>query len=174
MSSNTRQKVAIITGASQGIGAGLAEAYRGRGYRGVLNSRTIKPDRSAAMLAIPGDVGDPQTAGQVVTAAIEHFGRIDTLINNAGIFIAKPFVDYSQADFASVVAVNLGGFFHITQRAAGGMLRQGHGHIVGNHDSAGRATVVGRALGARRAHQRAASMRSRARSPSSMPTRESG
>jgi NAD(P)-dependent dehydrogenase (short-subunit alcohol dehydrogenase family) len=131
MSSSTQQKVAIITGASQGIGAGLAEAYRGRGYRVVLNSRTIKPTRSAAMLAIPGDVGDPQTAAQVVTAAIEHFGRIDTLINNAGIFIAKPFVDYSQADFASVVAVNLGGFFHITQRAATQMLRQGHGHIVG-------------------------------------------
>ena len=129
MSSNT-QKVAVITGASQGIGAGLAEAYRGRGYRIVLNSRTITPARSAAMLAIPGDVGDPQTAEQVVSAAIEHFGRIDTLINNAGIFIAKPFVEYTQADFALAVATNLASFFHFSQRAAAQMLRQGNGHIV--------------------------------------------
>ena len=124
------QKVAIITGASQGIGAGLVEAYRNRNYRVVANSRGIKPSSDADVLAVPGDISDPEVADRVVKQALGRFGRIDTLVNNAGIFIAKPFTDYSTADYASVLAVNLGSFFHLTQRVAREMLKQGSGHIV--------------------------------------------
>jgi NAD(P)-dependent dehydrogenase (short-subunit alcohol dehydrogenase family) len=124
------RKVAIITGASQGIGAGLVEGFLGRGYRVVANSRTIRPVDSPDVVTIAGDVSDPQAADRVVAEAIGRFGRIDTLVNNAGIFISKPFVDYTEADFAAKLSVNLAGFFHITQRAARRMLEQGSGHIV--------------------------------------------
>ncbi|MBR0696271.1 SDR family NAD(P)-dependent oxidoreductase [Bradyrhizobium lablabi] len=124
------QKVAIITGASQGIGAGLVEAYRDRNYRVVANSRSIKPSSDSDVLAVPGDISDPAVADRVVAQALERFGRIDTLVNNAGIFIAKPFTDYSADDYASVLAINLGSFFRLTQRAAREMLKQGSGHIV--------------------------------------------
>ena len=82
------------------------------------------------MLTVAGDIGDPETAGRIVGAAIDRFGRVDTLVNNAGIFLSKPFVDYSEADFAAAVAVNLAGFFYVSQRAAAAMLRQRGGHIV--------------------------------------------
>jgi NAD(P)-dependent dehydrogenase (short-subunit alcohol dehydrogenase family) len=124
------QKVAIITGASQGIGSALVKAYRDRNYRVVANSRSIKPSTDPDVLAVAGDVADPKTAQRIVSEAIEHFGRIDTLVNNAGIFVAKPFTDYTEEDYVSVLAVNLGSFFHLTKRVAAEMLKQGSGHIV--------------------------------------------
>jgi NAD(P)-dependent dehydrogenase (short-subunit alcohol dehydrogenase family) len=127
---NNEQKVAIITGGSQGIGAGLVKAYRDRNYRVVATSRSIKQSGDQDIVAVAGDIGDPKTAEHVVTEAISRFGRIDTLINNAGIFIAKPFIDYTVEDFTSMIATNLAGFFHVTQRVAVEMLKQGSGHIV--------------------------------------------
>lgn len=127
---SNEQKVAIITGASQGIGASLVKAYRDRNFRVVATSRSIKQSGDQDILAVPGDIGDPATAERVVKEAISRFGRIDTLVNNAGLFIAKPFTDYTAEDFALKVATNLAGFFHITQRAAAEMLKQGSGHIV--------------------------------------------
>ena len=124
------QKVAIVTGASQGIGAGLMEGFLGRGYRVVANSRTIKPQKSSEVFTVTGDVADFGTADRMVEGALQHFGRVDTLVNNAGLFLSKPFADYSDADFAAITAVNLAGFFHVSQRAARAMLRQGSGHIV--------------------------------------------
>lgn len=126
----TERKVAVITGASQGIGAGLVKAYRERGYRIVANSRTIKRQSDADILTVAGDIGEPETAERIVAEARARFGRIDTLVNNAGIFIAKPFTDYTAQDYASYLSVVLGGFFHVTQRAAAMMLAQGSGHIV--------------------------------------------
>src|SRR6478609_3459333 len=126
----TEQKVAVITGASQGFGAGLVKAYRDRNYRVIANSRSIKPSKDSDVLTIAGDVADPKTADRIVQEGLARFGRIDTLINNAGIFIAKPLVDYTEEDYASVLATNLGGFFRITKRVAAEMLKQGSGHIV--------------------------------------------
>jgi NAD(P)-dependent dehydrogenase (short-subunit alcohol dehydrogenase family) len=114
---NSNQKVAVVTGASQGIGAALVRAYRERNYRVVANSRSIQPSKDDGVLAIPGDIADAKTAELVIAGGKERFGRIDTLVNNAGIFIAKPFTRYSEADFASALAVNLSGFFHISQSA---------------------------------------------------------
>jgi NAD(P)-dependent dehydrogenase (short-subunit alcohol dehydrogenase family) len=124
------QKVAIITGASQGIGAALVNAYRQRNYRVVATSRSIVQGDDKDILAVPGDIGDAATAERVVSEAIARLGRIDTLVNNAGIFIAKPFTEYSAKDFESKISTNLAGFFHITQRVATQMLKQGAGHIV--------------------------------------------
>ncbi|MGO4711650.1 SDR family NAD(P)-dependent oxidoreductase [Bradyrhizobium sp. 2TAF24] len=124
------QKVVVITGASQGIGAGLVEGFRNRNYRVVANSRAIKPSSDAGVLAVAGDAGDPATAERIVSQALDRFGRIDTLINNAGVFIAKPFTDYTDEDYAAVLAVNLNGFFHLTQRVVREMVKQGSGHIV--------------------------------------------
>src|SRR6478672_3530450 len=116
------QKVVIITGASQGIGADLVKGYRDRNYRVVANSRSIKPSSDPDVLAVAGDITDPATAQQIVKQALERFGRIDTLVNNAGIFIAKPFTEYTEADFAAVLQTNTAGFFHITQLALAEML----------------------------------------------------
>ncbi|MBR1225182.1 SDR family oxidoreductase [Bradyrhizobium sp. AUGA SZCCT0176] len=127
---SNEQKVAIITGASQGIGAGLVKAYRDRNYRVVATSRSIKQSGDPDILAVPGDIGDPATADRAVKQAISRFGRLDTLVNNAGIFIAKPFTEYTAEDFATKIATNVAGFFHMTQRAAAEMLKQGSGHIV--------------------------------------------
>ena len=124
------QKVAIITGASQGIGAGLVQGFRDRNYRVVANSRNIKASSDPDVLAVAGDISDPEVADRVVKQALGRFGRIDTLVNNAGIFVAKPFTEYSAEDYAKVLAINLGSFFHLTQRAAKEMLKQGSGHIV--------------------------------------------
>ena len=126
----TEQKVAIITGASQGIGADLVKGYRDRNYRVVANSRSIKPSSDPDILNVAGDIADPATAERIVSQGLDRFGRIDTLVNNAGIFIAKPFIDYTAEDYASVLAINLGGFFNITKRVAAEMLKQGSGHIV--------------------------------------------
>jgi len=127
---SNEKKVAIITGASQGIGAGLVKAYRDRGYRVVATSRSIKPTNDNDVVAVAGDIADPQTAKAVVDTAIARFGRVDTLVNNAGIFISKPFTEYTEEDFNAKIATNVAGFFHITQRAATEMLKQGSGHIV--------------------------------------------
>lgn len=127
---SSEQKVVIITGASQGIGAGLVRAYRDRNYRVVASSRSIKPDTDADVLAVPGDISQPETAERVVREALERFGRVDTLVNNAGVFLAKPFVEFTQEDYDHNLGVNVAGFFHITQRAAAEMLKQGSGHIV--------------------------------------------
>ncbi|WP_328491880.1 SDR family oxidoreductase [Streptomyces sp. NBC_00414] len=124
------QKVAVITGASQGIGAGLVDAYRKLGYAVVATSRTIAPSADAGVLTVQGDIADPATAERVIAAGVEEFGRIDTLVNNAGLFVAKPFTDYTADDYAAVTGVNLAGFFRITQLAIGQMLAQGGGHIV--------------------------------------------
>ena len=111
------RKVAIITGGSQGIGAGLVAGYRRRGWAVVANARTIKPAGDPAVLAIEGDLSEPATADRIISGALQAFGRIDTLINNAGLYIAKPFTDYTAEDYAAVVGVNLTGFFRLTQRA---------------------------------------------------------
>jgi NAD(P)-dependent dehydrogenase (short-subunit alcohol dehydrogenase family) len=127
---STDSKVAVITGASQGIGAGLVEGYRAKGYRVVANSRSIKANGDENVVAVAGDIAEPETADRVVATAIDRFGRIDTLVNNAGIFISKPFVEYTAQDYAAVTATNLAGFFHVSQRAAREMLAHGKGHIV--------------------------------------------
>ncbi|WP_225848094.1 SDR family NAD(P)-dependent oxidoreductase [Streptomyces sp. HPF1205] len=128
--SSQNQKVAVVTGASQGIGAGVAEAYRKLGYGVVATSRTIAPSSDPDLVTVRGDISDPATAERVIAAAVERFGRVDTLVNNAGIFVAKPFTDYTPEDYAAVTGVNLGGFFRITQLAVERMLAQGGGHIV--------------------------------------------
>ncbi len=124
------QKIAIVTGASQGLGAGIVKGYRDAGYAVVANSRNIKPSSDENVVAVPGNIGDRAVADKVVKTAIERFGRIDTLINNAGIFIGKPFTEYTEEDFRNVLDVNVAGFFHITQLTVPHMLNQRHGHIV--------------------------------------------
>ncbi|MGY3444424.1 MULTISPECIES: SDR family NAD(P)-dependent oxidoreductase [unclassified Bradyrhizobium] len=124
------QKVAIVTGASQGLGEAIVKGYRDRNYRVVANSRSIKPSTDNDVLAVAGDIGDPEVADRIVKQALGRFGRIDTLVNNAGIFIAKPFTDYADQDYASILATNLNGFFYITRRVAKEMVKQGSGHIV--------------------------------------------
>jgi len=124
------RKVAIITGGSQGIGAGLVSAFRGIGYAVVANSRSIEASEDADVLTVAGDISDPAVAQKVVDTALENFGRIDTLVNNAGVFVAKPFTEYTQEDYDNVLQVNLGGFFHITQKAIAQMVGQGEGHVV--------------------------------------------
>src|ERR1700733_6096126 len=103
----TEQKVAVITGASQGIGASLVKAFRDRSYRVVANSRSIKPSSDPDILAISGDIADPAVARRLIAEGLERFGRIDTLVNNAGIFMANRFTNYSEADFAAIVSTNL-------------------------------------------------------------------
>jgi NAD(P)-dependent dehydrogenase (short-subunit alcohol dehydrogenase family) len=126
----TEQKVAIITGASQGIGSALVKAFRDHNYRVVANSRKINRFSDPDILAVPGDIADPKTSQRIVSEALDRFGRIDTLVNNAGIFVARPFTDYTEEDYHLVLAINLGGFFHLTRRVAAEMLKQGSGHIV--------------------------------------------
>ena len=124
------QKVAVITGASQGIGAALVKAYRERSYQVVATARSITRSDDADVLAVPGDIADRRTAVRAISEGVARFGRIDTLINNAGIFIGKPFTQYTEADYAAILGVNLAGFFHITQLAIAEMERQRSGHVV--------------------------------------------
>src|SRR3954451_876365 len=100
----TERKVAVVTGASQGIGAGLVRGFLDRGYRVVANSRSIKPDLAADVAAVAGGIAGPPVAERVIGTAVTKFGRVDTLVNNAGIFVAKPFTDYTEADFAAVLS----------------------------------------------------------------------
>jgi NAD(P)-dependent dehydrogenase (short-subunit alcohol dehydrogenase family) len=126
----TGQRVAVITGAAQGIGAGLVAGYRAQGWAVVANSLKIKPSDDPAVVTVEGDVAQPATADRIVSRALERFGRVDTLVNNAGVFIGKPFTDYTIDDYELVVRVNLTGFFLMTQRVIAEMLKGGSGHIV--------------------------------------------
>jgi NAD(P)-dependent dehydrogenase (short-subunit alcohol dehydrogenase family) len=129
MSDQGRQ-VVIITGASRGIGAGLVAGYRRRGWAVVASARTIAPDGDPSVLAVEGDLSDPATAGRIVQGALDRFGRIDTLVNNAGVYAAGPFTDYTEDDYARAVGVNLTGFFWLTQGVITEMLKQRGGHVV--------------------------------------------
>jgi NAD(P)-dependent dehydrogenase (short-subunit alcohol dehydrogenase family) len=125
---NTTPRVAVITGASQGIGEALVAGYRKLGYAVVANSRSIADSDDPMVLTVAGDIGRPGVGQQVIDAAIERFGRVDTVVNNAGIFISKPFTEYTDADYDAITGVNLRGFFELT-RAALAVIRDG-GHIV--------------------------------------------
>jgi NAD(P)-dependent dehydrogenase (short-subunit alcohol dehydrogenase family) len=126
------KKTAIITGASGGIGAGLVEGFLREGYNVVATSReaTRKFTASGSLLLIDGDIGEEQTAANTVEAAIANFGTIDVLVNNAGIFLNKPFTDFTNEDFNALVSTNLWGFFYITQRTVKKMLKQKSGCVV--------------------------------------------
>lgn len=124
------QKVVIITGASQGIGAGLVKAYRDAGYGVIANSRSIGRSNDSNILDVPGDIGDLDTAAAIVAKAYERFGRIDSLVNNAGIFTGKPFTELTADDWLANIRTNLQGFFFLTQHAISKMEAQGSGHIV--------------------------------------------
>lgn len=126
----TEQKVVVVTGASQGIGAGIVQAFRERNCQVVATSRSIKPATDADIVTVQGDVGAAETAERVFKAALDRFGRVDTLVNNAGMFMAKPFTAYLQDDYAAYISINVTGFFHMTQRALELMSKQGHGHVV--------------------------------------------
>jgi NAD(P)-dependent dehydrogenase (short-subunit alcohol dehydrogenase family) len=128
--SEDRQRVAIITGGSQGIGAGLVDGYRQRGWAVVANSLTIKPADDPDVATVAGDVSEPATARAIIDAALNRFGHVDSLVNNAGVFMSKPFTDYTAADYALITGVNLTGFFWLTQLAITEMLREGRGHVV--------------------------------------------
>lgn len=127
---SAEQKVAVITGASQGIGAALVRAYRDRNYRVVAIARSITPSNDDNVLAVAGDIADRKTAEYAISEGVARFGRIDTLVNNAGIFIAKPFTQYTEVDYAAVLAVNITGFFHVTQLAVAEMEKRDSGHVV--------------------------------------------
>jgi NAD(P)-dependent dehydrogenase (short-subunit alcohol dehydrogenase family) len=127
---STEKRVAVITGASQGIGAALVKAYYDHGYRVVATARSISPSSDSGIHTVAGDIVDRHTAERVISEAVARFGRVDTLVNNAGIFIAKPFTQYTEADYQAMVGVNVTGFFHITQLAVVEMEKRGSGHIV--------------------------------------------
>jgi NAD(P)-dependent dehydrogenase (short-subunit alcohol dehydrogenase family) len=124
------QRVAIVTGGSQGIGAGIVAGYRDQGWAVVANALTIKPSDDPGVATVEGDISDAATAERIVGAALTRFGRVDTLVNNAGVFVSKPFTDYTAQDYALVTGVNLAGFFWLTQRAMAEMLQRGGGHVV--------------------------------------------
>ena len=124
------EKVAIITGGSQGIGAGLVAAYRRQGWSVVASARAMSPAADPAVLCVDGDIADPATAERIVSGALGRFGRIDTLINNAGVYLSRQFTDYTAADYAQVTGVNLGGFFWLTQLVIAEMLKRNGGHVV--------------------------------------------
>lgn len=127
---SAERRVAVITGASRGIGAALVKAYRDRNYQVVANALSMEPSNDDDVVVVSGDIGDRKTAARAIAAGLDRFHRIDTLVNNAGIFISKPFTQYGEADFAAMLGVNLAGFFHITQLAVAEMEKQGGGHIV--------------------------------------------
>ncbi|KXU84384.1 3-oxoacyl-ACP reductase [Paraburkholderia monticola] len=127
---STSQKVVVVTGASQGIGAEVVKAFRRLGYRIVATARSIRPSADENILTVAGDIGDPATARRVISEAVTRFGRIDTLVNNAGIYIGKPFTQYTAEDYAAVMNVNMAGFYHITQLAIAEMERRSCGHVV--------------------------------------------
>ena len=124
------QKVFVVTGASQGMGAEIVKALRKLDYRVVANSRSIKQSDDKTILSIAGDIGDPSTAKRIISEGIARFGRIDTLVNNAGIYIGKPFTEHTVEDYTAVMNVNMAGFYHITQLAIAEMEKQSSGHVV--------------------------------------------
>lgn len=130
----TTQKTAIVTGASSGIGLGLTTALLEHGYRVVANSRqitaagTLEPSKNLAL--VDGDIASPETAQRIVETAVQRFGSVDLLVNNAGVFIPKPFTDYTTEDFERLVSTNLTGFLYVTQQVVRQMRQQGTGHVV--------------------------------------------
>jgi NAD(P)-dependent dehydrogenase (short-subunit alcohol dehydrogenase family) len=128
--SEADRRVAIITGGSQGIGAALVTGYRRQGWAVVASARTIAPATEPDLLTVPGDIAEPATADRIVEAALGRFGRIDTLVNNAGVFVSKPFTQYTAEDYARLVGVNLTGFFWLTQRVIADMVTRYGGHVV--------------------------------------------
>ena len=127
---STSQKVVIVTGASQGIGAEVVRAFRKLDCRVVATSRSIKPSEDPNILTVAGDIGDPTTARRVISEGVARFGRIDTLVNNAGIYIGKPFTEHTAEDYAAVMNVNMAGFYYVTQLAIAEMERHSSGHVV--------------------------------------------
>src|SRR5438445_5709985 len=127
-------QVAIVTGASSGIGLAITQALLERGYRVVANSRKITQSKdlkpSANLVLVDGDIGKKDVAVKVAQAAVKHFGCIDLLVNNAGIYIPKPFIDYTPEDFEMMISTNVAGYFFITQQAVAQMRKQKSGHIV--------------------------------------------
>jgi NAD(P)-dependent dehydrogenase (short-subunit alcohol dehydrogenase family) len=136
------EKVVVITGASRGIGAGLVTGFLDSGFRVVANARSILQGDDPDVLAIAGDIAERATALRIVAGAIGRFGRLDTLVNSAGLFVSKALRDYTPADISAAIAVNVAGFFHITQIAATHMLVQGSGHVINiTYGMAGRPTI---------------------------------
>jgi len=135
VNSNTNKaQVAVVTGASSGIGLRITLALLGRGYRVVANSRTISRSKelkpSENLVLVDGDIGKKQTAIQSVERAVNRFGRLDLLVNNAGIYIPKPFTEYTPEDFEMMIGTNVAGYFFVTQQAVAQMRKQKSGHIV--------------------------------------------
>jgi NAD(P)-dependent dehydrogenase (short-subunit alcohol dehydrogenase family) len=128
-------RAAIVTGASSGIGLGVTRALLERGYRVVGNSRTITNSKelkpAADLVLVDGDIGQSDTATKVVDAAIQHFGRIDLLVNNAGLYLPKPFTEYTPEDFELMIRANVASYFFVTQRVVARMREQKSGHVVG-------------------------------------------
>jgi NAD(P)-dependent dehydrogenase (short-subunit alcohol dehydrogenase family) len=137
------QKVVVVTGASQGIGAELVKAFRKLDYRVIATSRSIKQSDDENILSIAGDIGDPATAKRVISEGVARFGRVDTLVNNAGIYIGKPFTEHTADEYAAVMNVNMAGFYHITQLALAEMEKRSSGHVVTVTASIGDAPVSG-------------------------------
>ena len=128
---NTPQPVAVITGASQGIGAGLVTGYRKLGFAVVANSRAIGDSDDPMVLTVAGDIAVPGVGQRVIDAAVERFGRVDTVVNNAGIFIPKPFTEYTDEDYDAISGVNLRGFFEVSRAAVAAIESGGRGgHLV--------------------------------------------
>ena len=127
---NNERKVVVITGASRGIGQALVMAYRDRNYRVVATSRSIKPSVDRDLITIAGDIGDPATGPRIVAEALDHFGQVDTLVNNAGAFLPGPFTKYTPDQYSLMIATNLNGFFYTTQAAIAAMEKRGSGHVV--------------------------------------------
>ena len=140
---STSPKVVVVTGASQGIGAEVVKAFRKLDYCIVATARSIKPSDDPNILTVAGDIGDPATAQRVISEGVAKFGRIDTLVNNAGIYIGKPFTQHTAEDFAAVVNVNVAGFYYVTQLAIAEMEKQSSGHVVSVTSSTVDAAISG-------------------------------
>jgi NAD(P)-dependent dehydrogenase (short-subunit alcohol dehydrogenase family) len=132
--SANKKQVAIVTGASSGIGLAITQSLLERGYGVVANSRAISKSKdlkpSAELVLVDGDIGKKETAIKVVDATLKRFGRIDLLVNNAGIYMPKPFTEYTQEDFETMIGTNVGGYFFVTQQVVTQMRKQKSGHIV--------------------------------------------
>ena len=134
----SNNRTVVITGASSGIGLGLAKAYLARGFNVVGNARSAARladaaealDGNGRFLGVAGDIADPATAPRLIARAIERFGQVDVLVNNAGFFMAKPFVDYTAEDLDSMLATNLKGVVYASQAAARHMIERRQGHII--------------------------------------------
>jgi NAD(P)-dependent dehydrogenase (short-subunit alcohol dehydrogenase family) len=126
----TGQRVAVITGGSRGIGAGLVAGYRDRGWAVVATARRIESSGDPDLLTVEADITAPGSADRIIGGALDRFGRIDTLVNNAGVFLSKPFTEYTADDYALLTGVNVAGFFWLTQRAIAEMAKRYGGHVV--------------------------------------------